>query len=111
MKILPVHQVASTQISLCWTRVGLERPGPQSGARRRQHGGEQGGAGFPLCLGQRGRGCWALAAPEPGPEGTLCRGRDPDCCGEGKGTPHPVWGVPTLLCLLHKSQLELLSEA
>jgi len=60
----------------------------------------------PAWPGLLGLGCSSALAPV-----TLCRSQDPDCCGEGKGTPGPVQGVPTLQGLLCKSQLELLSRA
>lgn len=55
-------------------------------------------------------GCGALAALVPWPWGTLGRGWGHNCYGEGKANPHPVWGLPTLQCLLH-NELELLAGA
>lgn len=82
----------------------LECSSPQSGAQRWQCCDEQGGTG-PL-LGVRGLGCSGALAP-----GHTLPQLGAQLLQEGKGSPHPVWGVLTLQSLLHKCQLELLSGA
>lgn len=101
-----MHHVGRTQlVSAGWWRNALA--GASRSPQGWQHWEEHGGTGFPPAQ----LGCRALAAPVPGPWGTPGPGWDPNCCGQAKGTPHSVWGLPTLQCLLHNNQLELLSGA
>lgn len=111
MKMLPVHQVERTQlVSAGWWRKVLA--GASLAPQWWQHWEVQGGTGFPWHLGQHSWAVepWLLQCPCPGVHSALAE-TDPSCCGEAKGIPHPVWGLPTLQCLLRNNQLELLSGA
>lgn len=110
MTILPVHQVEGTQLSLCWTvnntlvwRVLVPSAEHSGGSTGRGGWHRLPSVPWPAWPGLLGTGCAGALAlgpalPQPGP-------------WQGKGTPHPLWGVPSLQCLLLKSQPGLLSGA
>lgn len=67
MKMLPVHQVERTQlVSAGWWRNALA--GASQSPQWWQHWEQQGGTGFPSCLGQHSwaAGPWLLQCPGPG---------------------------------------------